>query len=243
MRGGDAAFSRDLFREFCRSALGKATTMIRFLVQPLDPEYYTQCVEIVENIGDDDWHKIRTDSEDFLSLFALGVNGYTQRHRDTNDIAGGLAGLCTFGDYEGKGTGLKPSASFVDAIQEDDHLCVPQLNLKVPYRPGACSVIRGTALYLLVEDYSGPRFFLIGTNHESVKRHVWRKLGRLPPLPPRGQLDAGPEDAEAKNEDVMGTTCVNERDDDYDNIQYTNQELHEAGALRPAGVGSDEESP
>ena len=61
MRGGDAAFSRDLFREFCRSALGKATNMIQFLVEPLDPEY-AQCVEIVGNIGDDGWHKIGTDS-------------------------------------------------------------------------------------------------------------------------------------------------------------------------------------
>ena len=68
----------------------------------------------MENIGDDGRHKLRTDSEDFLSLFALGVNGYTQRHRDTNDIAGGLAGLCTFGDYKGISTKLSRFGCFAD---------------------------------------------------------------------------------------------------------------------------------
>lgn len=97
-RGGSSTFPRLLFGEFCRAALAKATTLIRFLLKSLDPKYYEECVEIVSNIGEE---KITTGPEDFLSLFALGVNGYTQRHKGINDIAGGLAGLCTFGDYEG----------------------------------------------------------------------------------------------------------------------------------------------
>jgi hypothetical protein len=72
-------------------------------------------------------------------------------------------------------------------------------------------VIRGTALYYLVKDYSGPRFFLVRANHESFKRHVWRKLGQLPPLPLR-QVNADSEEADLDEEDVMGTTFVNERD-------------------------------
>jgi len=101
-------------------------------------------------------------------------------------------------------------------------------------------LIRGTVIDHLVEDYKGPRFFLIGTNHESVKRNVWRKLGKLPPLP-NGQTNGGIADLD--HEDVTKTTCINERDDDFDNIQYTNTELHEAGALFPSSPSSEAASP
>lgn len=74
--------------------------MIRFLVKPLDPAYYAQCVEVLSTL--EEGQKVSTDPEEFLSLFALGVNAHTQRHKDRNDTTGGLAGLCTMGWYTGK---------------------------------------------------------------------------------------------------------------------------------------------
>jgi hypothetical protein len=39
-----------------------------------------------------------------LSLFAFGVNSYTQRHKDSKDIVGGLAGPVTLGHYTRENT-------------------------------------------------------------------------------------------------------------------------------------------
>ncbi|KAK0748606.1 hypothetical protein B0T21DRAFT_407105 [Apiosordaria backusii] len=223
-RKWNTRLSMKLFPDFCLAALGKASQMIRFLVKELDQEYYRDCVEILENIGprskivttaDDDGEK------DFLSLFALGINGYTQRHKDRNDIAGGLAGLCTLGRYQG------------------GNLCIPQLNLKVPSRPGACALIRGTDLDHLVSDYSGPRFFIIGTNHESVKRNVWRKLGRLPELTPEQRKEVRQDwNGGDGTENVMEWTCMNEESDDDDDVLWTNKEIHESAVLRDESSSS-----
>ena len=67
----------------------------------LDENYYRKCVEIFHNLPD--YAKLAVNSEeDWISLFALGINGYTQRHTDIRDIQGGLAGLFTVGRYTGK---------------------------------------------------------------------------------------------------------------------------------------------
>ncbi|KAK8086019.1 hypothetical protein PG994_000993 [Apiospora phragmitis] len=71
-------------------------------------------------------------------------------HRDTSDIRGGLTGLFTLGQYTG------------------GNLCLPQLGIKVPYAPGACTVLRGDRMDHFVADYTGPRYNFVGTHHESV---------------------------------------------------------------------------
>ena len=158
--------------------------MMRFLIKPLDEEYYTECVKIFEQLPQS--AQLRTDSEgDWISLFALGINGYTQRYSDVGDIQGGLAGLFTLGRYKGEAV---PQTSAQRQIKLTGpmlgaNLCLPQLGSKVPYAPGACAIIPGDLLEHLVEDHSGPRFFVIGTNHETCRKHALRKLGRLPPLP------------------------------------------------------------
>ncbi|OIW34298.1 hypothetical protein CONLIGDRAFT_688047 [Coniochaeta ligniaria NRRL 30616] len=202
-----------LLPKFSRAALGKAAAMIRFLVKPLDQSYYKDCTDILANT-DESVKLLTDDPEPFISLFAFGVNGYTQRHRDKNDVAGGGS------------------------------LCIPQLNLKVAYQPGACALIRGTALEHLVADYSGPRFFLIGTNHESVKRCAWRKLGRLAPLAPKRRREETESDSSGSDddEDVMETTCINDGGDEDDEIQYTNRELHGAGALNESSPSVSDRS-
>ncbi|KAK5659775.1 hypothetical protein OQA88_986 [Cercophora sp. LCS_1] len=203
----ECCFPRKIVGWFCRAAFGKASEMLRFLMKPLDEEYYKECVEMVANVDKED--KFELTDEDFVSSLVLGVNGHIQRRKDSNDIKGGLAGLCTFGNYHG------------------GELCIPQLNLKVPYKPGTCAIIRGTDLAHLVSDYSGPRYFLIGTNRQNVKRHVWRKLGKLPPLPDDDDsIDEDPDD------DIMEMTCFNTDHDTQSNGLCSNNDVHEFAAHR-----------
>jgi len=102
--------------DFTCAALDRAATLIRFMVRALVPKHYKEYTEILANI--DERVKLKTnDAEPFLSLFAFGVNGHTPRHRYTNDVRGGLAGLCTFGRYTGK----SPSAGHLMAVQQLTH--------------------------------------------------------------------------------------------------------------------------
>ena len=54
------------------------------------------------------------------------------------------------------------------------NLCLPLFGCKVPYQPGSVALIRGHHLEHLVTDFTGPRYFVVGTNHESTKQAVWR---------------------------------------------------------------------
>ncbi|RYP93252.1 hypothetical protein DL770_000627 [Monosporascus sp. CRB-9-2] len=115
-----------------------------------------------------------------------------------------FAGLCTFGDYTG-GT-----------------MCIPQLGIKVPYRPGTCVLLRGSDMDHYVEDFSGPRFFTIGTHHDSCRQFAWRKLGRPEP--------AGKEKKRKEAAMRQKLPCINTGHDE-DDLQWTNYELHGPGAL------------
>lgn len=62
---------------------------------------------------------------------------------------------------------------------------MPDLGVKVPYRPGTCVIVRGGALDHLVQDFAGTRYFVICTNHESSRQYALREMGdpRARPLP------------------------------------------------------------
>ncbi|RYP61941.1 hypothetical protein DL771_009948 [Monosporascus sp. 5C6A] len=214
-KSADQDYPRRLFPDFCQAVFGKATNLLRFLVQPLTPRFYAESREVRENL--DDWCKFATDEEDFMTLFVLGINGYTQRHKDINDAQGG------------------------------GNLCVPQLKVKVRYQPGAAAIIAGDVLDHLVLDYSGTRFFVIGTNHDSVKQRVYRKMGKLPPITRAEEdddavpaalaaLDSESEDCDEYGhlyeDDPKAPPCLNWGDDNYDDsIIVTNTYLHGGYAL------------
>lgn len=179
-----------IFPKFARAVFGKTSALIRFLIQPLDNDYYRECAEIFANLPDSATLKADEKEEDFISLYALGINGYTQRHKDSNDIVSGLVGLFTLGRYKGK---FCPPSSNEVALGGQPinnrhalggNLCIPQLDLKVKYAPGACAILRGNELEHLVQDFEPPRWFIVGTNHKECQQNAWRKLGRAPPLPP-----------------------------------------------------------
>ncbi|KAK7952418.1 uncharacterized protein PG986_008146 [Apiospora aurea] len=205
--------------QFMRAVFGTLSDVVRFLMQPLGPDYYQECVEIFAELPDS--VKVVTNEQDFCSLFALGVNAHTQRHRDNGDIKGGLAGLATLGNYTG------------------GNLCLPQLGVKVRYGPGACALTRGSGLEHLVTDFQGPRFFAVATNHESSKKFAWRAKGRLPPLPPKPKgkrrRASGSDFASHEDEKARGPwmPCINKGtdDDDEDQILWTDELLHGPRAL------------
>ncbi|RYP11701.1 hypothetical protein DL767_011022 [Monosporascus sp. MG133] len=205
---------------FQKAVLGKTTEIIRFLLSSLDPGLYQEYCEVWDNVPEE--QRVVTNERDFLTLFAVGINGYTQRHKDSNDFFKGVAGLCTFGDYTGGA------------------MCIPQLGIKVPYRPGTCVLLRGSDMDHYVEDFSGPRFFTIGTHHDSCRQFAWRKLGRPEP--------AGKEKKKKEAAMRQNPPCINTGHDE-DDLQWTNQELHGPGALplnsssSSASAGSAENRP
>ncbi|KAK7965823.1 uncharacterized protein PG986_000100 [Apiospora aurea] len=135
----------------------------------------------------------------------------------------------------------------------------------------------------LVTDYSGPRYFVIGTHHESMRRHAMRKLremeaareqahreneekkdqeqekeatnsasSRLPEKPdPFAPADCRAHDETTPDDGLVAgvfveTPCVNPGCDDDDeevaNRRWTNEELHEAGALPMHDESSNDSS-
>lgn len=106
------------------------------------------------------------------------------------------------------------------------NLCVPDLGIKVPYRPGTCLIIRGGALDHLVQDFMGTRYFIICTNHESCRQHALRKMGdpRAKPLPvdnkplagSQGGFDDSHDGSKARaapdDEDILGGDGLSEED-------------------------------
>lgn len=102
------------------------------------------------------------------------------------------------------------------------NLCLPLFGCKVPYQPGSVALIRGHHLEHLVTDFTGPRYFVVGTNHESTKQAVWRKLGRAPPLSPK-DIAGCDDDPEA--------TCINMMSDEDDDRELTNLDIHGSGVL------------
>jgi hypothetical protein len=79
--------------------------------------YYRECTEVFENIPEHARLPVDTEGEDWLSLFALGINGYTQRHRDVRDIHGGLAGLLSLGSYKGMCV-LTPVSGLIPTVKK-----------------------------------------------------------------------------------------------------------------------------
>ncbi|RYO76451.1 hypothetical protein DL762_009789 [Monosporascus cannonballus] len=65
-----------VFPKFAKAVFGKASEIMWFMIQPLDNDYYKECVEVFENLPED--AKLSVDQfQIWISLFVLGINGYT----------------------------------------------------------------------------------------------------------------------------------------------------------------------
>ncbi|KAK7923133.1 hypothetical protein PG985_007204 [Apiospora marii] len=143
LEGGTVA---RMMPQFMRAVFGTSSDLVRLLMQSLDPGHKRECREIFAGFPEPA-KVVMTNEEDFGSLFALGVNAHTQRHRGS--------------------------------------LCLRQLGMKVPYRPGICALFRGSGLERLATGFRVPRFFVMATHHETLeKKYARHAKGTLPPLPP-----------------------------------------------------------
>lgn len=60
---------------------------------------------------------------------------------------------------------------------------MPELGIKVPYKPGTCAILCGGDLDHLDRDFKGTRYFIIATNHESSRQYALRQMGDPGPGP------------------------------------------------------------
>ncbi|KAK8032811.1 hypothetical protein PG991_002209 [Apiospora marii] len=82
LEGGTVA---RMMPQFMRAVFGTSSDLVRLLMQSLDPGHKRECREIFAGFPEPA-KVVMTNEEDFGSLFALGVNAHTQRHRDSGDL-------------------------------------------------------------------------------------------------------------------------------------------------------------
>ncbi|RYO98077.1 hypothetical protein DL764_007207 [Monosporascus ibericus] len=112
----------------------------------------------------------------WATLFVLGINSFTQRQNEQDDIKNGLVCLIPIGG----------------------DLFFPQLGVRLEYQPGPRVIFRGREFDHLVGDWKGYRIFVAVTNHQPVRNWVSRRLGKVPALP---EIDEDEDDEDAEGED------------------------------------------
>ncbi|RYP39850.1 hypothetical protein DL767_001969 [Monosporascus sp. MG133] len=146
-----------------KQALGLVSDIARLLLRTMAPEEYNECIETFRALPKP--MRMSVSVPNWVTLFALGINTFTERHCDKTDVKHGFAALLPLGNYTG------------------GNLCFPQLGLKLEYKPGACVIFRGAELEHFVEDWHGYRIFVACTNHQPVRNWTNRRMGKAPALP------------------------------------------------------------
>ncbi|RYP68790.1 hypothetical protein DL770_008372 [Monosporascus sp. CRB-9-2] len=88
-----------LFPIFRTKVLGLASEVVRFVFESVDPKEYQECLNVFNALSDTD--RIDLSSPTFSTLTVVGINTFTGRHRDKNDVHFGLASLVSLGSYTG----------------------------------------------------------------------------------------------------------------------------------------------
>lgn len=88
-----------VFRNFKVGVLGLSSEVSRFLIRHLAPKEYRDCVEAFRGLPKS--KRMAVSRPNWATLFVLGINSFTQRHRDENDIKNGLSSLIPLGNYAG----------------------------------------------------------------------------------------------------------------------------------------------
>ncbi|RYP67753.1 hypothetical protein DL771_007086 [Monosporascus sp. 5C6A] len=194
-RRSRAELLEEVFPHFKVGVLGLSSEVARFLMRHLAPKEYQDCLEIFRGLPKP--KRMAVSRPNWATLFVLGINSFTQRHRDQNDIKNGLVSLIPMGG----------------------DLFFPQLGVRLEYQPGGCVIFRGRELDHFVGDWKGYRIFVAVTNHQPVRNWVNRRLGKAPALPsdpgqqsdcqawPSREIDDDEEDEGAEGEDKY-VICV-----------------------------------
>ncbi|RYP41504.1 hypothetical protein DL767_001009 [Monosporascus sp. MG133] len=222
--GAEANYAAEAMPRFKRGVLGLSSEVVRLIFRSIAPKEYEDCMEVFKALPKE--KRMSLSQPTFTTLCVLGINSFTERHRDRTDVRYGFAGLVPLGDYTG------------------GDLCFPQLALKLAYRPGGCVVFRGAELEHFVEDWHGYRIFVACTNHQPVKNYAYRRLGRKPALPSdpwyneaRARRVSAQTAAkgEAEDEEEQYDPCVVEELDQEEPPEggWTNEQIHGAGTWSP----------
>ncbi|KAI0475149.1 hypothetical protein GGR56DRAFT_499904 [Xylariaceae sp. FL0804] len=90
----------EVFPQFKKGVLGLTSDVARVVLQSIAPAEYQECQEAFKALQPT--KRMAVSRPNWATLFVLGFNPFTQRHRDTNDVKFGLVSLVPFGDYKGK---------------------------------------------------------------------------------------------------------------------------------------------
>lgn len=178
-----ANYPMEVMPQFKRGVLGFCSEVARFLFRHVAPVEYQACLETFAALPEE--KRMSVSQPDWATLFVLGINSFTERHKDRTDVKEGFACLLPLGDYEGMYILSHILVSMVNTNQNapGGDLCFPAFGLKLDYKPGGCVMFRGRELEHFVEDWSGYRVFLICTNHQPVRNWAKRRMGQTPALP------------------------------------------------------------
>jgi hypothetical protein len=102
-----------LMPTFTEDVLGLGSEPIRFLLSSMAPDEYRDNCDVFQALPEN--VKMKMSEPTFASLAVLGINTYTARHSDTNDVTFGLAGLLALGNY--CGMSASGSSSFSRYLQ------------------------------------------------------------------------------------------------------------------------------
>ena len=149
------------------------------MLKRIDPKHYADCVAVNNGVPNDKKFSIMTDDPAGFDAYLHGP--LTERHLDTSDWEGGLAGLITFGEFSGMRPKCCSSCELGTNIDIGGDLITPELELRVPFPPGSMAHLRGSGLthYTMkhygIDGRPSQRKTLVMTNHESVRRAVEKK--------------------------------------------------------------------
>lgn len=94
----DISFGKAL-AELKFGPFGLCAKLVKFIFHNLARHEYNQCCEAFDALPDD--MRMETCKRSWASFIVLGINTFTERHRDRNDVKNGLSGLLPLGDYQG----------------------------------------------------------------------------------------------------------------------------------------------
>ncbi|RYP16762.1 hypothetical protein DL765_004939 [Monosporascus sp. GIB2] len=198
-RRSRAELLEEVFPHFKVGVLGLSSEVARFVMRHLAPKEYQDCLETFRGLPKP--KRMAVSRPNWATLFVLGINSFTQRHHDQNDIKNGLVSLIPMGNYTG------------------GDLFFPQLGARLEYQPGGCVTFRGRELDHFVGDWKGYRIFVAVTNYQPVRNWVNRRLGKAPALSTdpgqqsdgqawsSREIDDDEEDEDAEGEDEY-VICV-----------------------------------
>lgn len=145
-------FTRRIYSKLQRGGFRISTEAINFFFKELCPDDFVEYADICRVMDQDQFFHTGAEVETF-ALHALLGNVATQDHIDSSDAPYGVAGIVTFGDFEG---------DFCHSLEEKmlmsflgDDILLWQLGLRLSLASGSVCMLRGHELRHATTDWDG----------------------------------------------------------------------------------------